>query len=109
MTVEERRQAMLAKVKANLVIEHGRDDTILSAHVRAAMDYAGKFQHKDDSFYNTHDMSPVTEQAVIMLASFYFESKDGGAGGFFTPTAVAAQQAQKSVDNLLRMDKDWVM
>ena len=109
MTADERRMAVLAKVKANLILEHGQDDGILSMHVQAAMDYAGKFQHKDDSFYNTHDMSPVTEQAVIMLASFYFESKDGGAGGFFTPTATAAQQAQKCADNLLRMDKDWVM
>lgn len=109
MTVEERRQAVLANVKANLVIDHGQDDGILRLHVQAAMDYAGKFQHKDDSYYNTHDMSPVTEQAVVMLASFYFESKDGGTGGFFTPTTTAAQQTQKCVDNMLRLDKDWVV
>ena len=107
MTVDERRMAVLAKVKANLVIEHGADDGILSVHVQAAMDYAGKFQHKDDSYYNTHDMTPVTTQAVVMLASFYYESKDGGTGGFFTPTATAAGQTMNCVNNLLRLDKDW--
>ena len=82
MTVEERKQARLAKLKANLVIEHDRDDEILTQHLNAAMDYAGKFQHKNNAYYSTHRMSPSTLQAVIMLASFYYESKDGGAGGF---------------------------
>ena len=109
MTVEERRQTLLAKVKANLVIEHDRDDEILWLHLNAAMDYAGKFQHKDLAYYKTHRMSPSTLQAVIMLAGFYYESKDGGAGGFFTPTATAAKQTQECVINLLRLDKDWVV
>ncbi len=109
MTVEERRQTLLAKVKANLVIEHDRDDEILWLHLNAAMDYAGKFQHKDLAYYKTHRMSPSTLQAVIMLAGFYYESKDGGAGGFFTPTATAAKQTQECVINLLRLDKDWVL
>ena len=109
MTVEERKQARLAKLKANLVIEHDRDDEILTQHLNAAMDYAGKFQHKNNAYYSTHRMSPSTLQAVIMLASFYYESKDGGAGGFFTPTATAAKQALECVDNLLRLDKDWVL
>ena len=107
MTVEERRQARLAKLKANLVIEHDRDDEILTRHLNAAMDYAGKFQHKNNAYYSTHRMSPSTLQAVIMLASFYYESKDGGAGGFFTPTTTAAKQTLECVDNLLRLDKDW--
>ena len=109
MTASERRLALLAKVKANLIIEHDRDDEILWLHLRAAMDYAGKFQHKDYAYYKTHRMSPSTLQAVIMLASFYYESKDGGAGGFFTPTATAAKQTLECVDNLLRLDKDWVV
>ncbi len=52
-------------------------------------------------------MSPVTTQAVVMLASFYYESKDGGSGGFFQPTATAAKQTLECVNNLLRLDKDW--
>ena len=109
MTAEERRQARLAKLKANLVIEHDRDDEILTQHLNAAMDYAGKFQHKDLAYYKTHRMSPSTLQAVIMLASFYYESKDGGAGGFFTPTTAAAKQTLECVDTLLRLDKNWVV
>jgi CRISPR/Cas system endoribonuclease Cas6 (RAMP superfamily) len=107
MTVDERRMAVLAKVKANLVIEHGADDSILSMHVQAAMDYAGKFQHKDNSYYSTHDMSPTTTQAVVMHASFYYESKDGGTGGFFSSSPSAAKQTNDCVNNLLRLDKDW--
>ncbi len=41
MTIDERRMAVLAKVKANLLREHGQDAGILSLHVQAAMDYAG--------------------------------------------------------------------
>lgn len=107
MTVEERRQARLAKLKANLVIGHDQDDAILTLHLNAAMDYAGKFQHKDNAYYSTHRMSPTTLQAVILLASFYYESKDGGAGGFFTPTTAAAKQTLECVDTLLRLDKEW--
>ena len=109
MTVEERRQARLAKLKANLVVGHDQDDAILTLHLNAAMDYAGKFQHKDFAYYSTHRMSPSTLQAVIMLASFYYESKDGGTGGFFSPTVTAAKQTLECVDNLLRLDKDWVV
>jgi hypothetical protein len=67
MTVEERRQARLAKLKANLVIGHDQDDAILTLHLNAAMDYAGKFQHKDNAYYNTHRMSPITLQAGSCL------------------------------------------
>jgi hypothetical protein len=52
-------------------------------------------------------MSPVTEQAIIMLSSHFYESRDGSTGGFFADTAIAGQQARETINNLLRLDKDW--
>src|SRR5574344_190721 len=103
----ERLTQLLSLVKANLVLSHNSDDTILAMHIRAAMDYAGKYQHKDEVYYDTHAMSASTEQAVVMLASFYYESKDGGTGGFFSTTAAAAKQSIECVNDLLRIERDW--
>ena len=45
-------------------------------------------------------MPATTEQAVIMLASHFYESRDGSTGGFFADNTNAAQQVWNTV-NLL--------
>ena len=52
-------------------------------------------------------MPPTTEQAVIMLASHFYESRDGSTGGFFSDNVNAAQQIWNTVNLLLRLDRDW--
>ncbi len=37
-------------------------------------------------------MPPTTEQAVIMLSSHFYESRDGSTGGFFADNVQAGQQ-----------------
>jgi hypothetical protein len=54
-------------------------------------------------------MPATTEQAVIMLSSHLYESRDGSTGGFYADSTSAAQQVRTAVDNLLRMDRDWGM
>ena len=52
-------------------------------------------------------MPPTTEQAVIMLASHFYESRDGGTGGFFSSAIGSAQQVWNTVNLLLRLDRNW--
>jgi hypothetical protein len=48
-----------------------------------------------------------TEQAVIMLASHFYESRDGATAGFFADSVPAGQQVWNTVNLLLRMHKNW--
>lgn len=98
---------LIEKIKANLILEHDKDDELLEMYIDAAISYAESYQHLKEGYYNENVMSPVTEQAVIMLSSHFYESRDGSTGGFFADTAIAGQQARETINNLLRLDKDW--
>ena len=52
-------------------------------------------------------MPPQTEQAVMMLTTHFYESRDGGTGGFFTDSASASERTWEAVNRLLMLDKDW--
>lgn len=100
-------EALLEKVKQNLILEHSADDMLLQSYITAAISYAEKYQHFPDRYYSENDMPATTEQAVIMLVSHFYESRDGGTGGFFADTRAAAQQTWTVVNNLLRLDRNW--
>lgn len=97
----------LAELKANLIIEHNADDALLSSLLDAAVSYAEAFQHLEDGYYAINEMPARTKQGVIMLASSWYESRDGGTGGMFANTAAAAERSTIAIDNLLRLDRDW--
>lgn len=98
---------LLAKVKANLIVEHNQDDTLLQSYITAAVSYAEGYQHLAAGYYETNKMSANTEQAIIMLASHYYESRDGSTGGFFADSAAAGEMVWKTVNNLLRLEREW--
>ena len=98
---------MLEKVKANLILEHTADDELLQMYITAATRYAESYQHLAESYYSTNTMPPTTEQAVIMLSSHFYESRDGSTGGFFADNVQAGQQVWDTVNLLLRLDRDW--
>ena len=100
-------QTLLNKVKANLILDHNEDDEFLQNLIFTATAYAESYQKKEDGFYAKHDMHPTTEQAVIMLASHFYESRDGSTGGFFADNVQAGQQVWNTVNLLLRLDRDW--
>lgn len=58
-------------------------------------------------YYGENPMPPTTEQAVIMLASHLYESRDGSTGGFFADNVQAGQQVWNTVNLLLRLDRNW--
>ena len=100
-------EALLKKVKANLILNHSEDDDLLLSYITAAVSYAESYQHIPEGIYQNAPMPPTTEQAVIMLASHFYESRDGGTGGFFSNTIGSAQQVWNTVNLLLRLDRNW--
>ena len=98
---------LLPKVKANLILEHDADDELITGFVRAAVSYAESYQHIKEGFYTDNDMPPTTEQAVIMLSSHFYESRDGSTAGFFADNVQAGQQVWNTVNMLLRLDRRW--
>ncbi len=98
---------LLEKVKRNLILEHDEDDELLENYITAAISYAESYQHLPEGIYKEKEMPPTTEQAVIMLSSHFYESRDGATGGFFADSALAGQQVWNTVNLLLRLDRDW--
>lgn len=98
---------LLEKVKQNLIVTHNEDDALLEGFIAAAISYAEGYQHLGTGFYTENTMSPTTEQGVIMLASHFYESRDGSTGGFFNDNVSASEQVWKTVHLLLRMGKEW--
>lgn len=99
--------SLLDKVKANLILEHTADDELLQSYITAAVSYAESYQHLCEGHYTENIMPATTEQAVIMLASHFYESRDGSTAGFFNDNPNAAKQVWNTVNLLLRLDRRW--
>jgi uncharacterized phage protein (predicted DNA packaging) len=100
-------EGLLTKVKSNLILSHDEDDAILTQFIAAAVNYAESFQHIPAGTYQNTDIPPTTEQAVIMLASHFYESRDGSTGGFFADNVQAGQQVWNTVNMLMRLERVW--
>ena len=98
---------LLAKVKSNLILPHDLDDALIGHFIKAAVNYAESFQHIKAGTYTDGEMPPTTEQAVIMLASHFYESRDGSTAGFFGDSVAAGRQVWETVNMLLRLSRDW--
>ncbi|MFA9398834.1 MAG: head-tail connector protein [Clostridiaceae bacterium] len=98
---------LIQKVKANLIISHDVDDSLIESYVEASISYAENFQHLSDNYYSENIMSPTTQQGIIMLASHFYESRDGSTGGFFSDNVKASEQIWDTVHLLLRMGRVW--
>jgi len=98
---------LLTKVKQNLILEHSEDDDLLGIYITAAISYAESYQHIPAGTYQVIPMPPTTEQAIIMLSSHFYESRDGSTGGFFADNVQAGQQVWNTVNLLLRLDREW--
>ena len=100
---------LLTKVKQNLILEHSVDDVLLVNYITAAVCYAESYQHLEQGYYTDNPMSATTEQAVIMLSSHFYESRDGSTGGFFGDNVQAGKQVWDTVNMLLRLDRRWIV
>lgn len=100
-------ETLLEKLRQNLILEHTADDALLESYLTAAVAYAESYQHIPEGYYSENAMPATTEQAVIMLASHFYESRDGSTAGFFSDNPQAAQQVWNTVNLLLRLDRRW--
>lgn len=98
---------LLEKVKANLILHHSADDDLLEVYITAATRYAESYQHHPENHYVEAVMPATTQQAIIMLSSHFYESRDGSTGGFYSDNVQAGQQVWNTVNLLLRLDRDW--
>ena len=98
---------LLLKVKKNLILQHDKDDELLQNYINAAVSYAEIYQKKPENYYSENQMNPTTEQAIIMLSSHFYESRDGSTAGFFADNVSASQQVWSTVNTLLRLERDW--
>ena len=98
---------LFEKLKQNLVLEHDEDDRLLRHNLAAAVGYAESYQHTGTGYYAENVMNPTTEQAVIILATHFYESRDGATGGFFNNFVGAPNNIWVTVHRLLSMDKRW--
>ena len=98
---------LLSKVKANLILEHDADDVLLLGFIRAALSYAESYQHRAAGYYNKNALPPTSEQAILMLASHFYESRDGSTAGFFNDNVQAGKQSFDTINMLLRLDRSW--
>lgn len=99
--------SLLKKVKANLILEHDKDDSLLESFITASINYAESYQHIPAGTYSENPMPATTEQAIIMLSSHFYESRDGSTAGFYADNISASQQVWNTVNLLLRLDRDW--
>lgn len=100
---------LLEKVKKNLILDHNEDDELILGYITASISYSENYQKKTPGFYNENPIDPTTEQAVIMLSSHFYESRDGSTGGFFQDSVDASKQVWQVVNMLLHMNKDVII
>ena len=100
-------EELLKNVKQNLILEHSVDDELLKQFITAAISYAESYQHIEEGYYQENAMSETTKQAIIMLVSHFYESRDGSTGGFFADNVNASSQVWNTVNLLLRLNRDW--
>jgi uncharacterized phage protein (predicted DNA packaging) len=98
---------LLDKVKNNLILAHAEDDELLNGFITSAISYAESYQHLAENYYAENPMTSTTEQAIIMLSSHFYESRDGSTGGFYADNVNASSQVWHTVNMLLRLDRRW--
>ena len=61
---------LLDKVKANLIVDHDVDDSLLLHYITAATAYAESYQHIPEGFYSSNPMPPTTRPLLCCRPTF---------------------------------------
>ena len=104
ISTEDLAEQLLRRAKENLIVTHDEDNALIRGFILSAIDYAEGYQKRS---YKHEKMPPATEQAVIMLSSHFYESRDGSTAGFFAGNVGAAKQVWDAVHRLLMTGKRW--
>ena len=100
-------EVLVVQVKANLILEHDQDDALLTEMVASALSYATSFQHLPENHYQQNPMPGSTRQAIVMLASHFYESRDGSTAGVWNDKPDAAKAVWVAVNRLLVLEREW--
>jgi len=100
--------SLLPEVKANLIIPmtDTTDDALILSEIRSALDWSLGYQRRDLINFDGI-IAPSTRQAVVMLASHMYESRDGSTAGFFGDNVGASNQVWETIKKLLVLNKKW--
>lgn len=98
---------LVMQTKANLILEHDQDGPLLTEMVASAISYATSFQHLPENHYDQNMMPGSTRQAIVMLASHFYESRDGSTAGVWNDKPDAAKAVWVAVNRLLVLDREW--
>jgi uncharacterized phage protein (predicted DNA packaging) len=99
---------LLPEVKQNLILDHDDDDELLKRYIANAVAYAESYQKKPNGAYSdVNEMPLTTRHAVVMLATHYYESRDGSTGGFFAVSVRAGEHVWEVINPMLRLERDW--
>ena len=93
---------LLENVKANLILEHSDDDSLIQMYITAAVSYAESYQHRDGI---TRPCHAIYDTAGGCHAQFSTKA-DGSTGGFFADNVQASQQVWDTVNMLLRLERE---
>lgn len=104
-----RAEDLLESLKANLVLEHDKDDMLLLQYLSSAISYAEGYQKKGAGYYQTGNMLESTKQGVIIMATHFYESRDGSTAGFFADTTDASRRVWETCHLLFQNDKDVIL
>ena len=58
-------EELLKKVKANLILSHDEDDTLLQSYITAAVSYAESYQHIPTGHYADNPMPPPHRAHIL--------------------------------------------
>jgi len=98
---------LLEKIKVSLNLEDNHDDALLDILITAAVNYTESYQRIVAGYYIDNLITPTTEQAIIMLVSYFYESRDASNGGFHANSVQVGQQIWNTVNMLLQLDRRW--
>lgn len=93
----------LSLVKKQLKIDGRYDDALLKDYIASALSYAEGFQGRDYTGENGGGMSDRTKQGLLLLISYWYDSRDGVSRS--QAAANSKDPALAAVENLLYFDK----
>ncbi|MDR1409973.1 MAG: head-tail connector protein [Oscillospiraceae bacterium] len=92
---------LLVRVKTNLILETNEDDELLKLIIESAVDYAETRLNVRVKYGSLRQIPLRVRQAIVMLASHWYESRDGSTGGFYADNPAASTKTMEAVNNLL--------
>ena len=93
----------LETAKAQLKIDHEEEDALLVGYITNAVSFAEEYQTKNYSVVPFDRMTKVTEQAILLLVTIWYENRDGTTEKSSRMTA--KDPAMETVKKLLYFDR----